>query len=168
MAEPADHADHGPDGDSASLLIDASAERLYGIVSDVTRMGRLSPECTGGRWIGGATGPAVGAKFRGTNRRGPMWWFTHNEVTVAEEGREFTFRTKESGAQWSYRFEPRDEATLVTETRSMWRDRPAVARWFSKLIGGTEVHDREMVDGLATTLERLREVAEETGGDAPK
>ena len=146
---------------SATVRIGASPQRLYDIVSDISNMGRLSPECTGGKWIGGSTGPAVGARFRGTNRRGPMWWFTTNEVVAADPGREFTFRTRESGAQWAYTFAEDGDGALVTETRSMFKERPAVARWFTRLLGGTDAHDQEMVDGLAATLERLKAVAEE-------
>jgi len=149
----------GP-SDSASLTIDATADRLYGIVSDVTKMGLLSPECTGGKWTGKSTGPVTGATFRGTNKRGLVRWFTNNKVVTAEPGREFTFQTRESGAQWSYRFEPDGDATVVTETRSMFKERPATARWFTKLLGGAESHDREMVDGLLATLQRLKAVAE--------
>lgn len=55
---------------SVSREIKASRERLWEMVSDVTRMGDWSPETTTAVWTGGATGPAVGAKFRGSNRHG--------------------------------------------------------------------------------------------------
>lgn len=58
--------------DEVSIVIDAPADRLYDIVSDVSKMGRLSPECTGGKWLGGAKGPSVDARFKGRNRRGPV------------------------------------------------------------------------------------------------
>ncbi|MFN2524390.1 MAG: SRPBCC family protein, partial [Mycobacteriales bacterium] len=54
---------------SRSTDVDAPADVVWGLVSDLPGMGRLSPENTGGRWSGGATGPAVGARFRGANRR---------------------------------------------------------------------------------------------------
>ena len=40
--------------------IDAPAEKLWAMVSDVTRMGEWSPENVGGNWLGGATGPKPG------------------------------------------------------------------------------------------------------------
>ena len=151
---------------SASLTISASAQELYDLVSDVANMGRLSPECTGGKWLDGATGPAVGARFKGSNKRGIVRWSTTCTVVVAEPGKEFTFETPDSGARWSYRFEPDGDGTVVTESREMFRDRPAIATWFSKLLlGGTERHDQEMNDGLAATLARLKVVAE--GGAVP-
>ena len=43
---------------------------LYELVADLPSMGRISPENTGGKWVGGATTPRVGARFRGTNQAG--------------------------------------------------------------------------------------------------
>jgi len=148
-------------GDSASLTISADAERLYDLVTDVANMGRLSPECTGGTWLGDATGPAVGARFKGTNKRGMIRWSTKNDVVAAERGRVFSFETESSGARWTYTFTPDGDATVVTESREMFKERPASAKFFSKwLLGGTAEHDQEMVDGMRATLERLRALAE--------
>jgi len=147
--------------DSVTVRIAASPERVYEVVSDVTQMGRLSPECTGGRWLGGVTGPAVGARFKGTNKRGMVRWSTTNRVVAAEPGREFSFETKQSGTRWTYRLEPDGDGTLVTESRAPWRDRPLSARLAARLfLGGVEEHEEEMRAGLVATLERLKAVAE--------
>jgi len=145
-----------------SVVIDAPADRLYDLVSDVTRMGRLSPECTGGSWLGTAKGPAVDARFRGRNRRGPIFWMTTNRVVEANRGRAFAFETKQSGARWSYRFEPGDaDSTVVTESHSMFRRRPFTAWVFaSLLLGGAKDHDEEVRAGMRTSLERLKVLAE--------
>jgi hypothetical protein len=158
MPEP--HESSQP-ADAVTLRIDARPERIYDIVSDVTQMGRLSPECTGGRWLGGAKGPAVGARFIGWNKRGWFRWFTTNKVVAADPGREFAFETQQSGTRWSYRMEPDGEGTLVTESRAAWRDRPLVARATARVfLGGVEEHEDEMREGLEATLERLKAVAE--------
>lgn len=153
---------HGGSPDEVSLHIDAPAERLYDIVSDVKGMGRLSPECTGGRWRRGAAGPAVGAVFVGRNRRGPIVWWTTNEVVEANRGREFAFNTRQSGYRWRYRFEPAAEGgTVVTESREQWKKRrPVSAKLFTAaLLGGVDEHDEEMRDGMRRTLGRLEQVA---------
>jgi len=146
--------------DEVSLRIAAPPERLYDLVADVTQMGRWSPECTGGKWLAGATGPAVGARFRGANRHGLMRWWTQCEVTKADRGRAFEWQVKESGMRWGYRFEPDGDATIVTEYREQTRDTPAAVKLVQRsgLIG----RDRErlMVDGMRRTLERLQEAAE--------
>jgi hypothetical protein len=144
---------------AASLRIEAPADALYDIVTDVAGMGRLSPECTGGRWLDGAAGPAVGARFKGTNKRGIIRWSTVNRVVEADRGVVFSFDTLGSGARWTYRFAPDGDGTLVTESREMYTQRPRSATIFSALLlGGTESHDEEMNAGLQATLERLRDV----------
>ena len=40
----------------ASIEINASPETVYGMVSDITRMGEWSPEAVGGRWMDGGSG----------------------------------------------------------------------------------------------------------------
>jgi uncharacterized protein YndB with AHSA1/START domain len=151
---------------SVTVTIAAPAEELYDLVTDVANMGRLSPECTGGSWLDGATGPAAGARFKGTNKRGFVRWSTRCTVVAAERGREFTFETPDSGARWSYRFEPDGDVTHVTEAREMYMERPRLASFFATLLlGGTDSHDREMNAGLRATLERLKALAE--GGATP-
>jgi uncharacterized protein YndB with AHSA1/START domain len=147
--------------DAVSMRIEASPERVYEIVTDIAQMGRLSPECTGGHWLDGAAGPAVGARFKGTNKRGFARWSTTNRVVEAEPGRAFSFETNESGTRWTYRMEPDGTGTVVTESRAAFKDRPLLAKVFSTLLlGGIDGHDDEMRDGMRQTLERLKAVAE--------
>jgi hypothetical protein len=151
--------------DVVSLRIDAPADRLYALVSDPAGMGRLSPECTGGKWLGGATGPAVGARFRGYNKRGIVRWFTTSTVVAAEPGRHYAFETGDSGTRWGYRFEPggEGEGTLVTEYRQASKPYPLLAKLFTTvLLGGVGDHTEELRDGMRRTLERLRELATES------
>jgi hypothetical protein len=60
----------------AQVHIDARPDAVYTVVSDVTRMGEWSPETTKCEWIDGATGPAAGARFKGSNKRGFVRWST--------------------------------------------------------------------------------------------
>jgi uncharacterized protein YndB with AHSA1/START domain len=147
--------------DAVSVQIDAPPERIYDIVTDVAQMGRLSPECIGGRWLDGATGPAVGARFKGTNKRGFARWSTTNKVIEAEVGRAFSFETQQSGYRWTYRFEPDGAGTVVTESRAPFKDRPMVAKVFTKLLlGGEAGHEGELRDGMRATLDRVKAIAE--------
>lgn len=108
----------------ASIVIAAAPERVWALVSDVTRTGEWSPENVGGTWLDGATGPAVGARFRGTNRRAKRSWSTTCEVLVADPDREFAFATGSAArAQtiWRYQLEPVSEGTRVTESFELVR-----------------------------------------------
>jgi dimethylaniline monooxygenase (N-oxide forming) len=151
--------------DSVSVTIRADAGDLWDMVSDVTRMGEWSPECTSGRWIGKPRGPVVGARFVGFNRRGWARWATTNEVVEAERGKAFAFRTDVVGTVWAYRFEaaPGGEGTVVSESRDMAGVRPLMLRLVGPFVGGAETHDRELREGIRTTLERLKAAAESQG-----
>ena len=72
--------------------IRADAGELYDLVSDLPRMGEWSPENTGGRWVNGAAGPVVGARFKGTNQSGWRKWKTDVVVTVARARRALQLR----------------------------------------------------------------------------
>jgi uncharacterized protein YndB with AHSA1/START domain len=146
--------------DEVSVHVDAPPERVWDLVTDLPNMGRFSPENTGGRWLGGASGPAVGARFRGWNRHGFVRWFTHSRVTAAEPPRHFEFEVRESGMRWGYRLEPEGGGTRLTEYREQARGVSPLVRLVQRsgLIG----RDREdlMVDGMRETLERVKAAAE--------
>ena len=46
-----------PTNDEVTIDVSAPPERVYGLISDITRMGEWSPECRRCEWIDGATGP---------------------------------------------------------------------------------------------------------------
>jgi hypothetical protein len=151
--------------DSVSLTIAADAGELWDRISDVTRMGEWSPECTGGRWLGGRRGPGVGARFVGHNRRGWARWATVNEVVESRRGEVFAFRTGPTGVVWAYRFQPDGDGTRVTETRDLRRARTWIVRLASPLVGGMDRHADELRAGMAETLRRLKAAAE--GASSP-
>ena len=51
-----------------TLHMDAAPDRVWGLVSDITKMGEYSPEVIEAEWIDGATGPAVGAALPGSRQ----------------------------------------------------------------------------------------------------
>ena len=102
-------------------VLAATPEEVYTLVSDVTRIGERSPECHTAAWESGVPG-TVGATFRGRNRAGLLArWSRVCEVTEAEPGRAFAFRTvpervdptRRDSTTWTYRIEPVDGGTRV-------------------------------------------------------
>lgn len=140
--------------------IAAPADTLYALVSDITRTGEWSPENVGGRWLGVAAGPAVGARFRGSNRRGFRRWSTTCKVVAADPARHFAFDVAFAGipvARWSYEFTPDDAGTLVTET---WNDRRP--GWFARgarLVMGITDMRAHTEKNIRTTLANLSAAA---------
>ena len=155
-------SDVSPLVDTASVTIAAAPGTVWDMVSDVTRMGEWSPECTGGRWIGKHRAPVVGARFVGFNRRGWARWATTCEVVEAEPGRSFAFRVRETGVVWGYRFEPDGDGTVVTETRDNRGARTWLVRLAGPFVGGMESHAEELREGMRQTLDRIKAAAEVT------
>lgn len=143
----------------AQVHVDAPAEIVYGVVSDVTRMGEWSPETVTCRWLDGAPGPAVGARFKGTNKRGVLTWSTKPTVVAADSGREFAFEIG-TDVRWTYRFDAEGTGTRLTESFEMLRDlrwHYAIAeRWLMR------VKDRraDLERAMTVTLERIKRAVE--------
>ena len=127
-------------------------------------MGEWSPECQRCEWIGGAVGPAVGARFKGTNRRGVARWSTTPRVVVADPGREFAFVTGHRGRDMTkstYHFEPVVGGTNVTESFEMLRDMPWFFRFADRILMGVKDRKTDLVSNMEATLQRLRTAIED-------
>lgn len=149
-----------PAPEEVTVRIDAPAERLWDMVSDVSRMGEWSPECYKCRWTGKERRPVEGARFWGMNKRGWVRWGTPNVVIEADRGRSFAFRTIGNNNVWGYRFEPDGDGTLVTEFRQLPAKRPWYLYAALLFLGGAKSYDASVPDGLRKTLERLKTAAE--------
>lgn len=156
--------------DSVTIAVDPLT--AWAAISDITQMGRWSPENVGGR---AATDGAltVGDSFVGHNTRGRARWSTECTVTAADPGERFAFRVHHIGprgrallpasiATWEYRFEPRGEGTLVTETWTddrRWPD--AVARIFDRAVTGGRTFAEYQPKNIRRTLDRLKSELED-------
>ena len=146
--------------DEASLTIAAPPERVWALVTDITRMGEWSPESTGGRWVRGATGPAVGAEFVGGNVHGRLRWNTHCRVLEVDAPHRFSFAVAESRMTWGWRLEPDGTGTRLTQ----WRERTSRPNWAVRAFAGSGLggRDREglMTAGMRRTLAAIKATAE--------
>jgi len=146
---------------SVTVHMAAAPEEVWALLSDVTQIGRFSPETFEAEWLDGAAGPAVGARFRGhvkRNERGPVYW-TVCEVTVCEPGRSFGFDVKTGGRtvnSWRYDLEPAGDGTEVTESFALAPNAATRLYWLlaGRWRGKTNEH------GMRTTLERVRAAVE--------
>jgi ligand-binding SRPBCC domain-containing protein len=153
---------------SDSITIDQPPEAVYAIVSDVTRIGELSPVCKSGAWDDPAQAGKEGAMFTGHNAIGDYTWDTHCRVVAADPGREFAFINQgQKGdvelVRWGYTFEPEGNGTKVTES---WQVLPAYPDMVRDGDPNVDVEPRidgmaQMArDGMKETLANLKRVAE--------
>lgn len=146
---------------SVSLHIDAAPLEVWSLVSDITRMGSYSPEVFEAEWLGGATGPAVGVRYRGHVKRnevGPTYWTTC-EITRCVPGEIFEFAVMAGGRKvnsWRYEFSPDGDGTVVTESFKM-PDSLLTKIW--RPLGGFLRENRNRRD-MMRTLERIKAEAE--------
>jgi hypothetical protein len=150
--------------DAVERYVEATPELLYDIVSDVTRTPELSPEVVKCTWVKGATGPAVGARFRAVNSagRGPNWpnWPV---VVTADRGREFSFSRTEPFAgtlEWRYRFVPEGSGTRVIESYTVTKPVTIVGWFLIGTLSGLKDRTGDLRRGMTVTLDRLAAVAE--------
>ena len=141
---------------SASVVIDRDPATVFALISDVTRTGEWSPECTSGRWADGATGPVVGAKFEGDNALviGGITlkrWTTTSEVTACEPATVFEF-VSEGYTTWRYALEPVDGGTRVTESFS-FETASATQRFLYETLARRPA---SLVKGMQQTLDRIK------------
>jgi hypothetical protein len=151
---------------SVTVPMAAPAEQIWSLVADVRNTGRFSPETFEAEWLDGATGPALGAKFRGHVKRneiGPIYWTTCR-VTACEPGREFGFEVLIGDRpvnNWHYLFTPVDGGTDVTESFRLNDSLPM--RLFS--VFGGQLRRRRNIRDMRKTLERIKAVVEAPDGN---
>jgi len=143
--------------DAVTVHMRAPADRIWDLISDVTQIGRYSPETFEAEWLDGATGPAVGARFRGHVRRNGKWpvYWTSCTVTECEPGRVFAFGVGAPGKAlntWRYRLEPSGDGTDVTESFQLTNN--VGLRLYWAVLGWARGKTNR--NGMTTTLERIR------------
>lgn len=143
---------------SASVELAAPPETVWELVSDVSRMSDWSPECRK-IVVLGSPKQGVGTKFIGLNRRGWAVWPTTSKVVRFEPGKAVAWRTRESGATWSYEIAPTASGTSLTGRREL-PSYTIPTKLMAPIIGGAGGHDQELAEGIRTTLERIKAAVE--------
>ena len=153
---------------SDSITINRPSEEVYAIISDVTRIGELSPVCASAAWDDAAQAGKEGAWFTGHNVINDFSWDTHCKVVAATPGKEFAWINGGPNGdvelvRWGFTFQPDGDATLVTEH---WQVLPAYPDFVS--AGNPDMDVKARIDGMQQmaetgmkdTLANLKQVAE--------
>jgi uncharacterized protein YndB with AHSA1/START domain len=138
--------------------IDAPVAKVWGLVSDFGRMPQWSPQCR----LMKALGPLrQGTRTVNLNRRNRLFWPTTCTVTEVIPEKKLAFRVNTNNTVWTYELEPTETGTLLVESRHAENGVKASANFtVNALFGGVPNFERELVDGMNTSLARIKAAAE--------
>ena len=142
----------------AEIEIQAPAEKVWALISDLRQMPRWSPQTR----LMKAFGPLrPGTRTVNINRTGYRVWPTRSVITEVIPGRKLAFRVPTNGSVWSYELEPTATGTRVVESRHAENGVTAVSAFLTKaFMGGEESFERELVDGMNSSLRAIKAAAE--------
>ena len=149
--------------DSVTVHMKATPEKIWPLVSDVvTNATRFAAETFDAEWLDGATGPAVGVRFRGHVKRNGWKWATYWSVCTIDAcspNEEFAFTVGVAGRplnRWRYVLQRNGDGTDVTESfelQGIW-----ALRLYWTLVGWAR--GKTNVENMRTTLERIKAAVE--------
>ncbi|MDT5101160.1 MAG: hypothetical protein QOC76_4897 [Mycobacterium sp.] len=142
----------------AQINIDAPVAKVWALISDFGRMPQWSPQCR----MMKALGPLrQGTRTINLNRRNFLYWPTTSTVTEVIPEKKLAFRVHTNNTVWTYELEPTENGTLVVESRHAENGvKPAANFTVNALFGGVPNFERELVEGMNTSLARIKAAAE--------
>ena len=150
------------------LTVAAPPERVWELVSDVTRVSDWGAECVTAEWLDGADGPAVGVRFVGHQLWKGFQWDTTSTVIEAEQGISFAWAVEDPtnpAATWRYHLRCDESGNTVVRYRAVMGPGPSyltarIARRPDReeclIARRLEEHEQNMM----TTLQAIKRAAE--------
>jgi uncharacterized protein YndB with AHSA1/START domain len=138
--------------------INAPVDKVWALISDFRRMPQWSPQCR----LMKAFGPLrQGTRTINFNRRNFLYWPTTSTVTELVPEKKLAFRVNTNNTIWTYELEPTENGTRVVESRHAENGvKPAANFTVQALFGGVPNFERELIDGMNTSLARIKAAAE--------
>jgi uncharacterized protein YndB with AHSA1/START domain len=142
----------------AQIDIEAPPAKVWELVSDFRLMPRWSPQCR----LMKALGPVrPGTRTVNVNRRGLLFWPTTSQVIEVIAERKLAFRVNANNTVWTYELEPTPTGTRLVESRHAENGVKAASNLVvSALFGGVPSFEDELIEGMNTSLGRLKAAAE--------
>jgi uncharacterized protein YndB with AHSA1/START domain len=141
----------------AQVDIKAPVAKVWALISDFRRMPEWSPQCRLMRPLGPVR---HGTRTINVNRRKRLFWATTSTILEVIPEQKLAFRINTNNTIWSYELQPIPEGTRVIESRHAENGVTAFSAMGVRLMGGADSFDREMVDGMNTSLARIKAAAE--------
>lgn len=145
----------------AEVEINAPVSKVWNLVSDLSRMPQWSPQCRLMKPLGPVR---PGTRTLNLNRRNYLFWPTTSTVTEVVPERKIAFRVNANNTVWSYELEPTATGTKVVETRHAENGVKAVSTMtVNAVLGGVPEFEKELLEGMNTSLARIKAAAEGAG-----
>lgn len=152
------------------VFVDAPAAKLWELVTDIDLPSRFSTEFQGAEWLEGS-GPALGARFRGSNRHQAIGdWQTTCVVTSYEAERVFAWAVgdpERPSASWRFELEPEGDGTRLKQWMRMGPGPSGLSVAIERMPDREERiiarRQQEHRENMTLTVEGIKALAE-TGG----
>ena len=142
----------------AEVDINAPVSRVWGLVSDLSRMPQWSPQCRMMKLLGPLR---PGTRTINPNRRNMLFWPTTATITEVIPERKIAFRIPINTSVWSYELEATATGTRLVETRHAENGVRAVSTAVTKAaLGGVDSFESELLEGMNQSLARIKAAAE--------
>jgi hypothetical protein len=153
---------------SAETVIAAPPVVVWSLICDIALPARFSSEFQGGAWLDGATGPALGAQFRGRNHhpaRGD--WETVSTICDFEPERVLGWAVGDPGlpaARWRFTLEPDGARTRLTQWMQIGPGESGISELIAQMPDKeSRILRRRLAEhhaNMTATVEGVREMAE--------
>ncbi len=142
----------------AEVDINAPVSRVWGLVSDLSRMPQRSQQCRMMKLLGPLR---PGTRTINLNRRNMLFWPTTATITEVIPERKIAFRIPINTSVWSYELEATATGTRLVETRHAENGVRAVSTAVTKAaLGGVDSFESELLEGMNQSLARIKAAAE--------
>ena len=142
----------------AEVDIKAPVSRVWGLVSDLSRMPQWSPQCRMMKLLGPLR---PGTRTINLNRHKMLFWPTTSTITEVIPERKIAFRIPLNTSVWSYELEPTATGTRLVETRHAENGVTAVSTAVTKAaLGGVDSFETALIEGMNQSLARIKAAAE--------
>lgn len=142
----------------ADITINAPVAKVWALISNLDNMPKWSPQCRAMKAIGAVK---VGTKTVNLNRRGVLFWPTRAVITALDPQKKLSFRVNTNDTEWTYDLEPAGTGTKVTVSRHAENGvKPLSGMLVERFMGGVPAFEQELVEGMNTSLGRIKAAAE--------
>ncbi|WP_319430269.1 SRPBCC family protein [Mycobacterium sp. RTGN5] len=142
----------------AEIDINAPVSRVWSLIADLDNMPKWSPQCRLMKALGEVR---PGTRTVNLNRRNKLFWPTTSTITELIPERKLAFRVNANNTVWSYELEETATGTRVVESRHAENGVKAVSSMtINAVMGGVPNFEKELVDGMNTSLARIKAAAE--------